>query len=132
MERMKALVRHAMRRVYSLPIRGRTRLRQLADPFLMPANGVEIVQVGKHRVELDHRELATRNMAYLNYEVDELAWLRRFLQPGDVVLDVGANVGYMAATSRAWSGPEVRCLQSSHLLRLSPCSSVSRARVVRA
>lgn len=97
MEGLKNIGRHAMRQVYASPIRGRTRMRGVMDALLAPAHGIESVKIGDYRVLLDHRELATRNMAYRVYEVNELAWLRRFLRPGDLVLDVGSNVGYMAA-----------------------------------
>ena len=62
---LKSVGRQAMRRVYAAPIRGRTRIRSLLDGLLAPSNGLEVLQIGEYKVELDHRELATRNMAYL-------------------------------------------------------------------
>ena len=37
-------------------------------------------------------------MLYGTYEVATMRWLKRTIQPGDVVADVGANIGYHALT----------------------------------
>ena len=97
-----------MRARYAAPIRGSTRIRSLLDGLLAPANGVEVLQIGEGKVEFDHRELATRNMAYLAYEADELSWLRRLLRPGE---------------TRYWTS----ALMSVTWRRTSPTSSVLKA-----
>jgi methyltransferase, FkbM family len=135
-EALKSVGRQAMRQVYASPIRGKTRMRTLLDGVLAPLSGVEELRIGDYTVELDHRALATRNMAYLSYEVYELMWLRRLLQPGDVVLDVGANVGYMAAQFARIVGPGGRVFAFEPSARafaiLSRVANSGRSWVVRA
>jgi FkbM family methyltransferase len=45
-------------------------------------------------------------MAYGAYESREIAAFRRIVKPGDIVADVGANVGYMTAHFADMVGPE--------------------------
>jgi FkbM family methyltransferase len=107
-ENLKALGRTLVRQICATSLPGRTRLRRAVAGLLAPANGIEVMRVGGHTLELDHRERATRDMAYGAYEVHELAHLRRLIGPGDVVLDVGANVGYMSAHLAAMVGSRGR------------------------
>jgi FkbM family methyltransferase len=80
------------------------RLRKLSD-LLIPAQGedaVEVVDVGNDlRLQLDLTVLAQRAIAYRLSDESELALLATLLRAGDVVLDVGANVGlYTLVASR--------------------------------
>jgi predicted methyltransferase len=47
-------------------------------------------------------------MAYGEYEPHELTTFRSIVKPGDVVADVGANVGYLTAHMADLVGPEGR------------------------
>lgn len=40
------------------------------------------------------------------YEPDEVAVLERYLKPGDVFVDVGANIGYLTAVGASLVGPD--------------------------
>jgi FkbM family methyltransferase len=72
------------------------RLRILAD-MLVPRgeeDPFDVVEVGTElRMELDMRSLAQRAIAYRLSDETELALVRTLLRPGDVAIDVGANVG---------------------------------------
>jgi FkbM family methyltransferase len=104
-EWLKALGRRMLREFSATSLPGRSRLRRAVSGILAPEHGIEVLRIGRHALELDHRERATRDMAYGVYEVQELAHLRRLIARGDVVLDVGANVGYMAAHFASMVGP---------------------------
>ena len=45
------------------------------------------------------------DMYFSAYEPDEVAVLERFLRPGDVFVDVGANIGYLTAIGASLVGP---------------------------
>ena len=44
-------------------------------------------------------------MLFSAYEPDEVAVLERYLKPGDVFVDVGANIGYLTAIGASLVGP---------------------------
>jgi len=46
------------------------------------------------------------DMFFAAYEPDEVAVLERFLRPGDVFVDVGANIGYLTAVGASLVGPK--------------------------
>lgn len=46
------------------------------------------------------------DMFFSAYEPDEVAILERYLEPGDVFVDVGANIGYLTAIGASLVGPE--------------------------
>lgn len=52
--------------------------------------------------ELDPR---VRDMYFGAYEPDETALLERVLEPGDVFVDAGANIGYFSAVAASLVGP---------------------------
>lgn len=45
------------------------------------------------------------DMYFAAYEAEEVALLERFLRPGDVFIDVGANIGYLTANGASLVGP---------------------------
>ena len=45
------------------------------------------------------------DMFFAAYEPDEVAVLERYLRPGDVFVDVGANIGYLTAVGASLVGP---------------------------
>ncbi len=104
-ESLKYVGRNLVRMYALSPFRGKTRLRTITDRWLAPQGNIERVRVGPCVIDLDHRYEATRNMAYGVYERHEVALLRRLLKPGDVSVDVGANVGYLSAHMAQCVGP---------------------------
>lgn len=104
-ENAKTHGRKLVRLVLRIPIRGRTRIREWVTPGLMPEGGMELRKIGSCEVPLDHTKEATRNMAYGVYETAELKVLCKHLRHGDIVFDVGANVGYLSAHFVRLVGP---------------------------
>ncbi len=54
-----------------------------------------------------------KNMNFGWYQEEVVEALRRFLKPGDVFLDVGANIGYLSALAAGLVGPggQVHCFE---------------------
>ncbi len=93
---MKPL-RQALRTITSnIPFKGRYRLADKAGAWLA-GDLHEVVSISGLLVELDHNVLTHRMMYYGLYEENVMNFLRRTIQPGDVVFDPGANIGYFAA-----------------------------------
>lgn len=55
-------------------------------------------------------ELATSYLLGKEFEPDTVDFLQRFLQPGDVVLDIGANIGHMSIVAAAKVGAHGKVL----------------------
>jgi len=66
---------------------------QIADPYVVPLLKSESVVIDGHRLVLD-REDSLRLSLYQAYEPFETRVVEREVAPGQVVLDVGANIGY--------------------------------------
>ena len=97
---LEAVVYPALRR---FDFRGKGRLRRrlpVAD------EGERVVSFpGGVRLRLDLRESLQRDFLFGLYDQRELALMRRFLEPGGDMLDVGAHVGmYTLAAARALAG----------------------------
>ena len=60
---------------------------------------------GSLRMRLDLRSEAERWMFLNNYEVVAISVIRKVLRPGDVVVDVGANVGLLSLVAARRVGP---------------------------
>ena len=77
------------------------RLHPLASP---PSSRAE-VEIAGRRMELNLDDYVQRRIYYGCHEPREIAFLRRALRPGDVVLDVGAHVGYFTVIAASVVGP---------------------------
>ncbi len=71
-------------------------LRRIVTPLLPPAE-IEFnlpVPPGSARVGLRYREtLGLSSLLYGTFELAELTFVNRYLRPGDIAMDIGANVG---------------------------------------
>jgi FkbM family methyltransferase len=104
---MKALVRSLLRRTLPLTgLRGRHFLADRLGRWAMPDPAVELLPVNGIRIEIDHRLSTCRHMYYGIYEESFVRFLQRTLKPGDVVFDLGANIGYIMAVAHGLVGPE--------------------------
>ncbi|MFC1498906.1 FkbM family methyltransferase [Verrucomicrobiota bacterium] len=56
--------------------------------------------------ELNLRDIIQRRIFFNVYEVNEIRLLRGLLKPGDVFLDVGANIGFYSLIASLCTGPE--------------------------
>src|SRR5215813_4803869 len=74
-------------------VRGRLRLANFLNPFLMPPGGFELSSVaGGITMELDLTDSLQRMIHYLGeYEPREIAFILRMLPKGGVFVDIGAN-----------------------------------------
>gem|GEM_PF-6688659 len=64
----------------------------------MPARAEHVTPAGV-RLRLDLGDWVQRTIYYDSWEVPELALVRSLVRPGDVMLDVGANIGLFALTA---------------------------------
>lgn len=64
-----------------------------AHRFVAPPPGIHRVELLGCALELDTREYMQRRYYYHCYEARELAFLERWLRPGDRLIDIGALVG---------------------------------------
>ena len=119
MEFFKRPIRGLVRSlVHAVPVRGRHRLvdtvgSRIAPPAETPfrMNGFNIL--------LDHRVRQHRMMYYGMYEENIMNFLKERIRPGDVVLDPGANIGYVTAHCLGLVGP------SGHVHSFEPSPSAN-------
>jgi FkbM family methyltransferase len=78
-----------------IPIRGRHRL--VAGMSGALATGRELVRIGALNLEIDHSVRSARSVYYGIYEEHLVNWIYRTIRPGDVVIEPGTNVGYIAS-----------------------------------
>ena len=71
----------------------------------LPLNPVCVVSVGSVQMELDLRDENQRDFYAEVYETQEVAFLRKLLRPGQTVIDVGANIGYITCVALDKVGP---------------------------
>ncbi len=69
-----------------------------------PRGGPLTVETNGVRMSLDVREYVQRRIFYGAFEVGEIRFVRSFVRPGDVVVDVGANVGLFTLIAAAAVG----------------------------
>lgn len=68
--------------------------------------GSRTLRIGGVRFECDLAlDPRVRDMYFSAYEPEEVAFLKRVLHPGEVCVDVGANIGYFTAVAAACVGP---------------------------
>lgn len=105
---MKKILRQLVESLVKIPhLRGRYRLVDTFGKWVAPEiilrktiNGVVI--------PLDQRLRASRYMYYGLYEEQNLKFLKSMIAPGDIVIEPGANIGYITAHLAGWVGPEGR------------------------
>jgi len=93
---------------FRLGFPGRIRLANLAYGLLRPVPSAVRVRESGITLEID---LANRELRYIfarAYERAEASFIRDTLRPGDVSVDVGANVGFLSAVAAAAVGPHGR------------------------
>lgn len=105
MEAIKRPLRYLLRGIVrAFPIRGRFRLVKIVAPSLKPPPD-ELFQLNGVNLKLDHDLFFHQLIYYGLYEVPLVNFLKRQLRPGDVVLDPGANIGYISAVCLGFVGP---------------------------
>ncbi len=83
----------------------RKSLARVSGALGFPA-GSRTLRIGSVRFECDLAlDPRVRDMYFSAYEPEEVAFLKHALHPGDVCVDVGANIGYFTAVAAACVGP---------------------------
>jgi FkbM family methyltransferase len=83
-------------------------IAERADRFVGPPSGIHQVELFGCTMELDTREYMQRRYYYHCYEAAELAFVERWLRPGDRMIDIGALVGLFALVGARRVGPTGR------------------------
>ncbi len=86
-------------------VRGRVTVFELVYRLLNPKNTIVELQFNGLPVTIDLRELESRYLYYGAYELCELRFIKKHVKAGGTVVDVGANVGYLAAALARAVGP---------------------------
>jgi FkbM family methyltransferase len=90
--------------VYTFFLRPRW-MRRLVNRLILEVLP-ETVRVGEAIVSINPRDpVVSGALAFRIYERHEIALIRRFCQPGQVVVDIGANVGLYTALAGRLVGP---------------------------
>jgi FkbM family methyltransferase len=89
------------------PFKGRNRLFAIVLAFAQRLGPPIVVEVDGFTLQLDLRDGLCRGI-WANAELAQGRALRALCRPGDVVFDVGANVGYMALIAAREVGPDGR------------------------
>jgi FkbM family methyltransferase len=74
-------------------------------PRLAPVHGAQQVELLGSRMQLQVDEYMQRRFYYHCYEAPEVRFMRRWLRHGDVVVDVGAHVGFFTLLAARLVGP---------------------------
>jgi FkbM family methyltransferase len=77
-----------------LPVRGRFRFADVIGRRLAPS-GIETIDLSGIPFPVDHSLAPYRYAYYGVYEEDNVRLARKLLRPADVVIDAGANIGYL-------------------------------------
>ena len=99
-------------------------LRRIVTPLLPPTDTeFDLPVPGAARVGLRYREtLGLSSLLYGTFELAELTFVSRYLRPGDMAMDIGANVGIFSVVMGATVGAQGRVFAfepvSSNVLRL--------------
>jgi FkbM family methyltransferase len=89
--------------------RGKRRIMELTAPLYASSKPQLCELPGGSRLRADLREHVQRWIYFFGvYEEDTVRWVRSFLRPGMVVLDVGAHVGQYSLLSAPCVGPTGR------------------------
>lgn len=92
----KSVVRQMLRFITRTNLPGRSMLVETLRPFIIPKTRI-ITQAYDNLVfELDLHDLVQRQIFFEIYDREEIDLLRRVVNEGDIVFDVGGNVGLYA------------------------------------
>lgn len=119
MEFIKRPLRGLLRSlVHAVPVRGRYRSVDLIGPWIAPPAEVPF-RLNGFDILLDHQVRQHRLMYYGLYEENMMNFLKKRIRAGDVVLDPGANIGYVTAHCLGLVGP------SGHVHSFEPSPSAN-------
>lgn len=101
---MKAFLRQVLRYYCRyVPLRGRHRLVDKLGRVLAPSS-IDSLVVNGVPLPIDHSVPMYRMVYYGMYETSNIAHFKRVLREGDVFIDPGSNIGYIAAVASGLVG----------------------------
>lgn len=86
-------------------VRGSARLVEAGHRAFGPRQPIVTARCRGGTLELDLRQSMERAIFYGRYERDELAFVEKWLRPGDTFVDVGANIGLFTIAASRCVGP---------------------------
>jgi FkbM family methyltransferase len=92
------LLKSAYRIIGGSKITGKFKFLQKPYFLIVKTLRPEFVQVGSHKIYLDEMD-ALKLSFFGEYDINETKLIEDSLRPGDVVLDIGANIGYYSLTA---------------------------------
>ncbi|MGB0384279.1 MAG: hypothetical protein ACPGWR_05575 [Ardenticatenaceae bacterium] len=81
-------------------------LCDMAGKALVPTGSIVKGHVGQYQMSFDFTDLIQRRMYFGVYEQPDTQLLQKVLRPGDIFLDIGANVGYYSLVASQLVGDE--------------------------
>lgn len=103
--RLTTLAIAAGRRLQPVRVRGLPRLFYKTAPYVFGRGRRVAEAVSGLRLAVDTSEYASCMMLYGRYAPEIVALLTRFVRPGDSVLDIGAQLGFITAHLARLTGP---------------------------
>ncbi len=105
-EAIKLAILRGFSALCRLPVmRGRVTCSNFLYEWCRPKSTIVQRHVGSLRVELDLSDLESRYIYFSAYERAEVRFLRAWLKPGDIAVDIGAHIGYLSAVMASVVGP---------------------------
>jgi FkbM family methyltransferase len=104
--RLSALAIAAGRRLQPVRVRGLPRLFYKTAPYIFGKGRRVAESVSGIRLPVDTSEYASCMMLYGRYAPEIVALLTSLVRPGDSVLDIGAQLGFITAHLARLTGPE--------------------------
>ena len=97
-EASKRLVLRLLAGVLRLPwARGRVTISEFVYRLLSPQNSMVEMRINHLPLTVDLAEQEARYIYFGAFECNEIEFMQRWVKPGDTVVDVGANIGYISA-----------------------------------
>ena len=120
---ISALLRAVFR---NLPVYGLPTVLDIIAKQVWRSATIRRLRVGTLTLRLDLANYVMRNIYFGVFERDLMRFIAKTLRPGDVFIDVGANIGFLTAYSYAHVGPTgaVHCFEpvpqyAEHIQRIA-------------
>lgn len=129
------LLARILRSFYRTNLRGRTRVTMLLARHAKSLQAVPIRIAGHPLFYVDLRQLSSHfwligtPFAHSPIEIDEQSVMRRFVRDGDVVFDIGANIGVHTTLLSQLAGPMGRVVAFEPNTELLPALTITIERL---
>ena len=89
-----------------LPVKGLPCILDWVAPFLFKKTHIDEITIGRVKLKIDLANALMRNMYFGIYEKNVIELMKAKLKNGSIFVDVGANIGYLAAQAASIVGEE--------------------------